>query len=88
MLHNGIRTRVDQTNVPAIGPPDEERRGASLPSDLQNLGIPIVLSHVVGLDDEPFSDVGLHGSSPFEGSRPGFYISISASMDKQDLHLC
>lgn len=71
MLNNRIRTRVDQTDVPVVGPPDEEGRGAGLPSDLQNLGIPIVLSHVVALNDEPFPDLRLHGF-PFLSSFPCF----------------
>lgn len=71
MLHDGIRTRIDQTDVPVVVPPDEEGRGAGLPSHLKNLGISIVLPHVVALNDEPFPNLRLHGF-PFPSSFPRF----------------
>jgi hypothetical protein len=63
MLHDGVRSGVDQADVPIVGPPDQIWRAIGFPSDLEDLGIPIVLPHVVTPDDEPVPNAGLHRSS-------------------------
>jgi hypothetical protein len=43
MMHDGVRSGEDQADVPIVGPPDQIWRATGFPSDLENLGIPIVL---------------------------------------------
>lgn len=77
MLHVGVWSWMDQADVPVIGPPDQIGRAAILSSDLEDLGVALVLPDAVTYDHELVPNLGLH-RSPF----PSLAIAgVSASPD-------
>ena len=82
VLHEGIWSRLDQADVPVVGPADQIGRAPILPSDLEDLGVALVLPYAATHDHELVPNLGLH-RSPF----PNLAIAgVSAQPDDQDVH--
>ena len=62
-LDLGVGPWEYEPNMPILGPLDEVGRSTLGSVDLQDLRIAIVLTFVVGLDDESVSDTCLHCSA-------------------------
>ena len=68
VLHEGIWSGLDQADVLVAGPADQIGRAAILPSDLEDLGVALVLPYAVTHDHELVPNLGLH-RFPFPNSR-------------------
>jgi hypothetical protein len=64
VLDEGIRTRKEESFVAVVTPPDAVGRTAVVTMHLEDLCVPIGLTHVMTLDDQSVTDLRLHDPAP------------------------
>jgi hypothetical protein len=64
VLDERVRAREHQTLLTGVRPADEVRRAPVLVTYLENLGVAIMVSNTVAVDDQAISNRCEHGSNP------------------------
>ena len=81
VLDLGIRPRKDQTFVSRVGPTDEERRPAIIPTHFEDLCVASRLSHVHAVHDQPVTHGRLQASRHPNHAPSGRWTGTLTTLD-------